>query len=189
MALPNVSGGSCKISLEPKSGTRVRIGRAAVVNARARQYRTPRQGFPPRADVPCRAKSQKEQFLRNDSQHPDVAADSSWRQTDRGRESESADDTAAGCAVPEAMMRQGRSSRGISYRDGGTGTLRVIKDLSRFIGFNKISHENIRGKRAASGGAGLNVSVPAIISKRWSRWEDQEKPDKQGWRGGMHRHQ
>ena len=67
--------------------------------------------------------------------------------------------------------------------------VRPCCQVYRFIGFNKISHENIRGKRAASGGAGLNVSVPAIISKRWSRWVDQEKPDKQGWRGGMHRHQ
>ena len=33
---------------------RVRIERAAVVIARARQYRTPRQGFPPRAIVPYR---------------------------------------------------------------------------------------------------------------------------------------
>ena len=31
------------------------------------------------------------------------------------------------------------------------------------IGFNKISHENISGKRAASEGAGLNVSGPAKI--------------------------
>ena len=71
------------------------------------------------------------------------------------------------------------------------GVSRFVKCLGvyGFIGFNKISHENIRGKRAARGGAGLNVSVPAIISKRWSRWVDQEKPDKQGWRGGMHRHQ
>ena len=29
---------------------------------------------------------------------------------------------------------------------------------SRFIGFTKISHENVSGKRAASGGARLNVS-------------------------------
>ena len=43
------------------------------------------------------------------------------------------------------------------------------RKVLRFIGFNKISHENISGKRAASGGAGLNVSVPAIISMRWSR--------------------
>ena len=35
---------------------------------------------------------------------------------------------------------------------------------------------------AAERGTGLNVSVPAIISMRWSRWKDQEKPDKQGWR-------
>ena len=33
--------------------------------------------------------------------------------------------------------------------------------LYRFIGFNKISHENVSGKRAASEGAGLNVSGPA----------------------------
>jgi hypothetical protein len=35
----------------------------------------------------------------------------------------------------------------------------------RFIGFNKISHENISGKRAASGGAGLIVSGPAKKGK------------------------
>jgi hypothetical protein len=34
-----------------------------------------------------------------------------------------------------------------------------------FIGFNKISHENISGKRAASGGAGLIVSGPAKKGK------------------------
>ena len=54
----------------------------------------------------------------------------------------------------------------------------------RFIGFNKISHENIRGKRAAIGGSGLNASVPAIIknrkkvtiSMRWSRfWQNMRK--------------
>ena len=25
--------------------------------------------------------------------------------------------------------------------------------------------------------------MPAIISMRWSRWADQEKMDKEGWRG------
>ena len=54
----NVSGlGSAKFRWSP-SGTirtaRVRIEHAAVVIARARQYRTPRQGFPPRAIVPYR---------------------------------------------------------------------------------------------------------------------------------------
>ena len=36
--------------------------------------------------------------------------------------------------------------------------MRCNFQLYRFIGFNKISHENISGKRAASGGAGLIVS-------------------------------
>ena len=34
---------------------------------------------------------------------------------------------------------------------------------------------------------GLSASVPAIISTRWSRSADQEKADKEGWRGAMHR--
>ena len=52
--------GSAKLRWSP-SGTirtaRVRIERAAVVIARARQYRTPRQGFPPRAIVPTPGES------------------------------------------------------------------------------------------------------------------------------------
>ena len=54
--------------------------------------------------------------------------------------------------------------------------------LLLFIGFNKISHENVSGKRAASGGAGLNVSGPAkeSASMRKSRWANQENPDTQG---------
>ena len=37
--------------------------------------------------------------------------------------------------------------------------------FAQVIGFNKISHENISGKRAASGGAGLIVSGPAKKGK------------------------
>ena len=57
-------------SVEAQVGTirtaRVQIGRVAVVIARARQCRTPRQGFPPRAIVPCRAESHESaaQFSR-----------------------------------------------------------------------------------------------------------------------------
>ena len=36
-----------------------------------------------------------------------------------------------------------------------------VYERAASIGFNKLSHENICGKRAASGGAGLNASVPA----------------------------
>ena len=36
-----------------------------------------------------------------------------------------------------------------------------VYERAASIGFNKLSHENICGKRAASGGAGLNVSGPA----------------------------
>ena len=51
------------------------------------------------------------------------------------------------------LMYLYRGLRGCSYGSRGF----------RFIGFNKISHENISGKRAASEGAGLNVSGPAKI--------------------------
>ena len=57
-------------SAEAQVGTirtaRVRIGRAAVMISRARQYRTPRQGCPPRAIIPCRAESHESaaQFSR-----------------------------------------------------------------------------------------------------------------------------
>ena len=43
----------------------------------------------------------------------------------------------------------------------GRKVLMNEKKCGRFIGCNKISHENISGKRAASEGAGLNVSGPA----------------------------
>jgi len=43
--------------------------------------------------------------------------------------------------------------RGIYYPVSAYSVYRYC--VSRFIGFNKISHENISGKRAASGGAGL----------------------------------
>ena len=56
----------------------------------------------------------------------------------------------------------------VQHRVDGWKPTVCLRSLS--IGFNKISHENISDKRAASGGAGLNVSVPAIISKRWIRW-------------------
>ena len=46
-----------------------------------------------------------------------------------------------------------------SDRAAGVGV--SLGTLDRFIGFNKISHENVSGKRAASGGAGLIVSEPA----------------------------
>ena len=59
--------------------------------------------------------------------------------------------------------------------------------VSVSIGCDESSHENFRGERAANLGAGLNAPE-AIISMRWARWANQEKPDKQGWRGGMHRH-
>ena len=50
------------------------------------------------------------------------------------------------------------------------------KDYStRFIGFNKISRENISGKRAASGGAGLIVSGPAKKGK------GEEEEGEGGW--------
>ena len=71
----NVSGWVLQYSTGA-SGTirtaRVRVGRAAVVIARARQYRTPRQGFPA-CYRPLPGRIAHGHSVQNDSQHnPDV---------------------------------------------------------------------------------------------------------------------
>ena len=54
-----------------------------------------------------------------------------------------------------------------------------------FITTDKLTREKVgtHGKLAAKRGTRLSAPVPAIISMRWSRWADQEKTDKEGWRG------
>ena len=46
-----------------------------------------------------------------------------------------------------------------------------------FIGFDKISHENISGKRAATEGAGLNVSGPAKPKMQICFFKKKGAPD------------